>query len=311
MTHVLNLTPGFAPLTSHGRSRYRTPLELRDNTIWSGGEIKLSLKDSSRLSGLAVTITTRLNTGDDILRLIMAAASLREAGCEHIEAFIPYVPYARQDRVCNVGEPHALRAFAKLINAQGFKRVFVFDPHSHVTEALIDNCTVISNGTFVTSVIANHISLLQHDSVLVAPDAGAEKKLCAVADMLTRIKFVGRSNVKGALYASKNRAPDGTITGTTIHNATALSGKIAVIVDDICDGGRSFYPLARLLKEELDAAQVMLIVSHGIFSYSFLDNFLDNHIDAVFATDSIRHENHARTPSCFSTTIKLESFLNV
>jgi ribose-phosphate pyrophosphokinase len=59
-----------------------------------------------------------------------------------------------------------------------------------------------------------------------------------------------------------------------------------VIIDDICDGGRTFIELAKVIKEGRPTAKVFLIVTHGIFSAGF--KTLNEYMDGIFCTNSYR-----------------------
>jgi ribose-phosphate pyrophosphokinase len=87
---------------------------------------------------------------------------------------------------------------------------------------------------------------------IVAPDAGAEKRCSKVANTF---------NQKLAT-ATKHRTPEGI---TIKMNTNDISERV-VIIDDICDGGRTFIELAKVLKGEYGVKHVTLIVTHGIFS---------------------------------------------
>ena len=56
-----------------------------------------------------------------------------------------------------------------------------------------------------------------------------------------------------------------------------------MIVDDICDGGRTFTGIAKALKNK-NAGNIYLAVSHGIFSDGF-EKFIGL-IDGIFTTNS-------------------------
>lgn len=58
------------------------------------------------------------------------------------------------------------------------------------------------------------------------------------------------------------------------------------MVDDICDGGRTFIELGAALKEK-NAGNLYLIVSHGIFSHNALDRLKDAGYTKVCSSDSI------------------------
>jgi ribose-phosphate pyrophosphokinase len=58
-----------------------------------------------------------------------------------------------------------------------------------------------------------------------------------------------------------------------------------LIVDDICDGGRTFIEIAKVIHEIRPKAKVSLAVTHGIFSAGF--NELSKYIEHIYCTNSI------------------------
>jgi ribose-phosphate pyrophosphokinase len=114
--------------------------------------------------------------------------------------------------------------------------------------------------------------------VLVSPDAGAYKKVYDVAK-----KF----DIKNIITATKVRdMVTGNILRTEIPVLDQHKDLIYVIVDDICDGGRTFVELAKVIKENRPTAKVYLVVTHGIFSAGF--KTLNEYIDGTFCTNSYR-----------------------
>jgi len=166
----------------------------------------------------------------------------------------------------------------------GFTNVYVFDPHSDVTPALINNCKIINNHAFVEEVVYELSKLGVNDYSLVSPDNGANKKIKQLYSHLyhgANIKY-SNSTVEGIIFCDKTR----DLATTKITGFEVLSGEVkdknCIIVDDICDGGGTTIGLAKELKLK-GAKSIYLVVSHGIFSkgVEVLDIF-----DGVYATDS-------------------------
>ena len=67
---------------------------------------------------------------------------LQSKGVKEIELNMPYIPNARQDRVKAAEDVFTLKYFAQMINSLGFSKVTVLDPHSYVSEALVDHIEV-------------------------------------------------------------------------------------------------------------------------------------------------------------------------
>ena len=193
------------------------------------------------------------------MRLLLTIDAIRRVDSDvKINLTIPYFPYARQDRVCNEGEALSVKVMADLINSTHCNKVTIFDPHSDVTPALLNNCHSISLADIISnSELAQFI--VQNNLVIVSPDAGAEKKVRSVAKLLS-----SKDYKQEILYASKVRdTQTGNITSTEIH--ADVRNKDLIILDDICDGGKTFIELSQLLQSK-GSGKVYLYVTHGIFS---------------------------------------------
>lgn len=191
--------------------------------------------------------------------------------------FMPYVPNARYDRHMVDGDSFGLKVFASMLNLINFHRVIVADPHSDQTPSLIKNCVVIPQHTVVLDTLAGEKDF----DVLVAPDAGAAKKIYKVAEAL----------VKPVVVMHKTRDVEtGDINGVILLDELPPNAK-CLIVDDICDGGRTFTEAAKVLRS-MGAQSVKLFVTHGIFSKG-VATLLENGIDSIYTTDSF----HDWTPA--------------
>jgi len=219
---------------------------------FSGGESQVNISDIS--ISLTTTVEAYIYNAEDIMRLAMTINAIRQIKpFTAINLTIPYFPYARQDRVCNEGEAFSVKVMADMINNMGCQRVTVYDPHSQVTVDSINNCEVITQSMILAS-----SSLLpeikSNNLILVSPDKGAEQKTKDIAD----------KNALDVIYCTKQRdVKTGQILSTSIP--TEVKGKDFIIIDDICDGGRTFIELAKKFKKA-GAANLYLYVTHGIFS---------------------------------------------
>ena len=244
--------------------------------IFNGGEPHIVIDVPIRRTSLMVT--TRINNSDDLMKLAVAMDVVNNSGAfKSTYLFLPYFPGARQDRRTTEGEPLTAKVYAEIINSMNFDEVIIFDPHSDVTSALVDNCTIITNVDFVSYVINNFLGYTCDEYHLISPDAGASKKISKIADTLG-------CNI---VYGSKHRnIATGALSDFSIESVD-LQGKPCVIVDDICDGGGTFIGIAKALKEK-KAGDLFLIVSHGIFSQGFKE--LSKYFEEIYTTDSIRSE---------------------
>jgi ribose-phosphate pyrophosphokinase len=213
-------------------------------------------------------------TGDQsIIQLLLLNDALKRQGAEVIDLYIPYFPGARQDRVCNRGEALSVKVYADLINQQNFNQVFIFDPHSDVTAALLNKVQVIKNHQLIKEVISE----MGEEVILISPDAGSNKKIFELSVQLGGLEVIRADKVRDV--------SNGQIIDTEVY-CDDLAGKTCVIIDDICAGGRTFMELAKKLTAK-NCGKIYLIVSH----YEDVAKEADlrsSGIDAVFSTNSLK-----------------------
>lgn len=260
---ILNLDPKFAPFQNQEEIKFQS-------FTFSGGEPHIKIApdfDTNR----KVTITHRLNSFNDLGLLCVTVDALRRMDVKIIDLFIPYFPAARQDRVMIPGEPLSVKVYADIINAMQLNKVYVFDAHSEVTPALLNNSTVIPNYTFIKAVLES----IGNNVKLISPDGGALKKIYKVSEFLGGVEVV---------ECSKSRdVKTGKLSGFKVYE-NDLQGMDCLIVDDICDGGGTFVGLAEELKKK-NAGKLYLAVSHGIFNKGFE---VLNCFDGIFTTNSFK-----------------------
>lgn len=253
-----------------------------------GGEMRVKLFG---IPSEEVHVEAVLTSSDDVMTLVMLEDALRRAGVEKIRLTMPYIPYARQDRVCNKGESLSIKAFANIINSLKFSSIIVYDPHSDVACSVIDRCIAIPS----------HVLIKQHDEVyhyicqkdwegkpfyLVSPDAGSVKKSYEIAKAFPQIN--------GIIFAEKVRdVATGKITKTVVHDVpNDIAEARLLLCDDICDGGRTFIELGKVL-QCYSPKEMCLYVTHGIFSqgkHVLLKPTINDSCVALLGTYDVKNE---------------------
>lgn len=251
--------------------RYYSDMDLKyisakiDFTQFAGGEWNVRVAKFMRPENDEVIITAHIRSGDIMQLAILVDAVRRMHQGIKIRLDIPYLPYARQDRVMTDGESLALKVFCDYINYLKLDIVTVDDCHSDVGIALLNNVRWIKQYPDM----GTGIDMSVYDTI-ISPDAGAMKKATHIAQIAK----------KDMIVATKNRnVRTGEVSKP--YFSGDVEGKTLLIVDDLCDGGRTFINLAEVLKEK-GAKRVDLYVTHGIFAYNAKDN-MQGKIDNVYA----------------------------
>lgn len=241
----------------------------------------------------SVTIKSRLNSFLDLELIVCANQALLELGVKHhsfrlkdIDLYTPFFIGGRSDRKFLNGQSNYIKTvIAPIINLQKFSRVTILDPHSDVLEACVDNFQKITNVNFAKEAI-NDISernCPKTDITLVSPDAGALKKIYDVATAV---------DCSDIIVANKLRdLKTGKIIRTDVPNLDHEPGsKTFVIVDDICDGGRTFVEIAKAIRDvrakSIYNDKIYLVVTHGIFTAGFEE--LEKWFTGVYTTNSVK-----------------------
>lgn len=226
-----------------------------------------------------IIIKSRMSNFMDVELIIAATQALRGAGTKKIGLFVPYFLGARSDRRFSYGGVHYLKdVIAPIINSQNYEVVYVLDPHSDVLEGCINNLEKINNFELVKMAL-NDNEGFSDNVVLVSPDAGAYKKIFDVAQEF---------GIEDIVTATKVRdLKTGKIIETRVDGIDKYNDDVDfIIVDDICDGGRTFIEIAKILKEKFMLSKIKLVVSHGIFSQGF--KVFDGLVDKIYTTDSYK-----------------------
>ncbi|MFY7886677.1 MAG: phosphoribosyltransferase family protein [Dolichospermum sp.] len=228
----------------------------------------------------AVKISSRLNTFRDLELIICATAAVRNfKPNREIALYVPYFMGARSDRKFVEGGVNYLKqVICPIINSLNFTSVVVLDPHSDVLEACLNNYEKIDNHKLVKHALTkiDNKDGAQDRICLVSPDAGAYKKIFDVA------KKFGIENIITATKVRDMRS--GNILRTEIPTLNQHDDLKYVIIDDICDGGRTFIELAKAIKGSRPTAKVYLVVTHGIFTAGFEQ--LNQYFEGIYTTNS-------------------------
>jgi ribose-phosphate pyrophosphokinase len=229
----------------------------------------------------SVRIQSRLNNFKDLELILCANQALQNLGVGKVHLYVPYFIGSRSDRKFQEGGINYLKqVICPIINSQNFASVTVIDSHSDVLEACLNNYVKEDNHRLVEWSLSqiDNKNDAQDRICLVSPDAGAYKKIFDVAKRFKIEKIITATKVRDM--------KTGNILHTEIPVLDQHNDLTYVIIDDICDGGRTFVELAKVIKDGRPTAKVFLIVTHGIFSAGF--KILNEYIDGIFCTNSYR-----------------------
>ncbi|MCR5781154.1 MAG: ribose-phosphate pyrophosphokinase [Clostridia bacterium] len=227
----------------------------------------------------SAVITWLFENDAETVALIFLTRHLQEHGIRDIDLVMPYIPNARMDRVKTDADVFTLKYFAEVINALHFRSVRVLDPHSAVSEALIDRIVIKTAKDYILEAVRR---INDKDLMLFFPDEGAMKRYSDMCD----IPFA---------YGQKNRDWETReIRGLTVcGDVGKIAGKSILMVDDICSSGRTLHYSAKKLKE-LGAGKIFLYVSHCENIVTESELLHSEMVERVFTTRSFLKLEHSK-----------------
>lgn len=223
---------------------------------------------------------------------LLQLLDLLHTECHPIKLFIPYMPYARQDKLIDNEATFALYSLMSLLSKYCPElEITTVDVHSDIArmvwvhggirDAYYGDPTYseLINQKFTNIYPASLVDVVNKYDVVIFPDKGALDRYGNVFSAETKYSM---SKVRDQLT--------GEILGMEFNEKDInLKNKSVVIVDDICDGGRTFVGVADAIDTmNLGQTKLSLCVTHGIFSnLSILDSMLGRYFNRIYTTDSL------------------------
>jgi ribose-phosphate pyrophosphokinase len=239
---------------------------------YPGGEVQV------RLTELAVRYLTRLNPETDnviviariqdgeIVSIAQLLDAIRSVTAANVQLILPYLPYGRADRRFVEGDSDGLAVFGRLLGMMAYD-IVTLDAHSPKAVRNIRHLLDVSPKPIIEQVL----QMIPGSTNILLPDNGAR-----------RYGF-------GDLSAEKQRDPaTGKLSGFKVPDKAAFGADNILIIDDICDGGRTFIGIADALREAGVYKPLYLYVTHGIFSQGIGE--LLHRFEHIYTTDSFNNE---------------------
>lgn len=195
---------------------------------------------------------------DDLLPTMIAVDTLRRAHAEKITLVIPFLPYSRQDRRADTRTPISARILADLLQTSGVDHVITMDIHSLQGEGFykipFDN---LQGTDLLVRTMLHQLNWWsgpanKPESVFVAPDAGAAKRVQKIADRFG----------KNSVIIHKHRYDDKNVRSQLLGD---VRGKCCIILDDMIATGGTIVEAKKTL-EKNGALAVAAGCIHGVFS---------------------------------------------
>jgi ribose-phosphate pyrophosphokinase len=250
---------------------------------FSDGEIAVEITENVRGGDVFVVQSLCPPTNDHVMELLLMQDALRRASAGRITAVLPYYGYARQDRKVAPRVPISAKLVADLITTAGAGRVLTMDLHAGQIQGFFN---IPVDNVYATPVLLRYIRERVVDDepvTVVSPDAGGVERARA---------FAKRLNANLAII-DKRRAAANEVA--EMHIIGEVTGKIAVLIDDIVDTAGTICAAAEALRAA-GAQDIFACCTHAVLSGPAIDRITKSSLKKLVVTDTIPlHERAKQT----------------
>lgn len=238
------------------------------------GESYIRLEGSVRNEELAIVQTTSPPQDVRLMQLALIADAAKRHGAEQITAVVPYLAYARQDKVFLQGEAVSIEVVARMLKAAGI---------DHLVTANVHKANVLDKFPFPAKTVSAIPLLAEYftrkglcEAFALAPDKGAiwlaeEAKKVLGGDCGYLDKY--RDRYTGQIAMEKK--------------SLAVSGKPVIVFDDIISTGGTIVSAVRIARE-LGASKVYAACVHPLLIGEAAKRILESGVEEIVGTDSVQ-----------------------
>jgi ribose-phosphate pyrophosphokinase len=260
------------PLAEEVASKLGMKLCDATSTTFSDGEISVQINENIRGSDVFIIQPTCPPVNRNIMELLIFIDAMKRASAGRITAVIPYYGYARQDRKSQPRVPISSKLVADLLTAAGTNRILTMELHAGQIQGFFN---IPVDHLYASPILAEYVKGLKLDNlVVVSPDAGGVERARA---------FAKRLNASLAIIDKRREKAN---VSEVLHVIGDVSGKSAILIDDMIDTAGTIVQAAQALKDQ-GAKRVFASSSHAVLSGPAIERLNGSVLDEVIVTNTI------------------------
>lgn len=276
----------------------------------SNRETMIDIGESVRGKDIYIIQTGTKNVNNDIMEMLIMAYACKTSSARKIIGVIPYLPYCKQSKMRKRGAIVS-KLLAQMITKAGFSNLITMDLHQKEIQGFFDiPVDNLRASPFLIQYIQEKVPDYRN-AVIVARHPGAVKRATSFAERLRLgiavVHGEHRETEGDELVDGRNSPPPPSDLRTNAASGLEylpllaakekppmnvvgdVNGRIAIVIDDIIDGVKSFVAVSHILKER-GAYKIYVMATHGLLSADAPRLLEDSPIDEVVVTNTVPHD---------------------
>lgn len=249
---------------------------------FGNSEVRVTIQEDVRNTTAIVLQSIANPTDTNLMELFFFCDALRRQEARRVIAYIPYFGYARQDIQHRPGECVSVNVLIRFLESIGFTKIYTVDIHDEATQGVFSipfkNLSALPQ---LSQEVKKYLKTNNQEKVIVvSPDQGGVERTRNFGTY-----FYQTGNFSMAVIEKKRDLEN-------MHKSKALdlygdiSGKTAILVDDMVTSGGTIINAANLCLEK-GAKRVIAAIVHHDFMDGAAQKFQESSIERLFTTNTI------------------------
>jgi ribose-phosphate pyrophosphokinase len=258
------------------------PLASLEARNFRGGQHKMRPLVSVRGEDVFVVSSLHpasgMSVNDHLVRMLFFIAACRDHGAAGVTAVVPWLPYARKDRVTKARDPVSSRYVAQLFEAVGTDALVTVDVHNLSAFQNGFRCRTVNLDT--RRLFSDEVAGQASDAPIsiMSPDFGGVKR----AELLRQAVETVCGKSVGFAVMEKHRS-EGMLSGGLF--AGDVAGHDVWIVDDMIESGETMLRAAQACRVR-GARSVHLLATHAFCDAQEVLRLLNPAVTSLTVTDT-------------------------
>jgi ribose-phosphate pyrophosphokinase len=237
------------------------------------GENYVRLEGKVKDEDVAIVQTTSPPQDTRLIQLTLMADSARRSGAKKITAVVPYLAYARQDKVFLKGEALSAETVARILKSAGVERLITVNVHQR---KVLSHFPFPARSVSAVPLLAEYfVRKGEAGAFVLSPDEGA----LSIAQEARKVL----GGECGYLEKTRDRYTGQVGMQTKILD---VEGKAVIVFDDIISTGGTIVAAVKILKE-LGPRKIYVACVHPLLIGAAEKLIIEAGVEEIVGTNSV------------------------